>query len=428
MRRMGMKPGRAAAVGLLSAAAIVAAACGGGETTPAATNVTVFESARLITGDGGVPIDNAAFVVEDGRITRIGRTGGFVLPEGARRVNLAGQTVMPAIVDAHTHIARERDPMIDQLQREAYWGVAAVISMGQDNVPLALEVRGEVVPNGARLLTAGRGITMPEPGRTDIPYWVTSADEARAAVREQAANKVDLIKIWVDDRNGQYTKMPPEIYTAVIEEAHANGLRVAAHIFALEDAKGLLRAGVDAFAHSIRDTDVDEEVIALFKAHPDVVLIPNLPGRGVPEDLSWTAASVAPDELARMQEANAKLPPTAGDAFQIQARNLVALRDAGVKIAFGTDSSGGWNAHQEMADMVAAGMTPAEVLVAATKTAAEWLRLDDLGTLAEGKSADFLILAGNPLDDITNTRNISAVYLRGVEVDRAELRRGWAQQ
>ncbi|MGE3275435.1 MAG: amidohydrolase family protein [Vicinamibacterales bacterium] len=422
---MRMHAGHAAIAGLLSIAAT--AACGGGQpAAPAGAGITVFESARLITGDGSVPIDNAAFMVQDGHITRIGRTGALEVPEGARRVNLAGKTVMPAIVDAHTHIGRERAEMTDQLQREAYWGVAAVISMGQDNVPLALEVRDQPVPDGARLLTAGRGITMPEPGRTDIPYWVESADEARQAVRENAANKVDLIKIWVDDRNGQYTKMPPEIYTAIIEEAHANGLRVAAHIFALEDAKGLLEAGIDAFAHNIRDMEVDDEVIALFKAHPEVYLIPNMPGRGVAEDLAWTADSVPADELARMQEANAKLPPNAGDSYQLQARNLITLRDAGVKIAFGTDSNGGWNAHQEMADMVAAGMTPAEVITAATKTSAEWLRLEDLGTLAQGKSADFLILDGNPLDDITNTRNISAVYLRGEEVDRAALRQKWA--
>ena len=92
----------------------------------------------------------------------------------------------------------------------------------------------------------------------------------------------------------------------------------------------------------------------------------------------------------------------------------------------GTDgATSGWNPHIEMADMVAAGMTPAQVIVAATRTSAEILQLSDLGTIAPGKSADFLVLDANPLDDITNTRRISQVYLRGAPVDRAALRARW---
>jgi imidazolonepropionase-like amidohydrolase len=202
---------------------------------------------------------------------------------------------------------------------------------------------------------------------------------------------------------------------------------VTAHIFALEDAKGLLRAGIDAFAHGVRDLEVDDELIALWRERPEVVLVPNLPGQGVVEDLSWIRDTVPAEEVVRMQDAAAKLPPTAAASFRLQAHNLVKLNEAGVRIAFGTDTSAGWNAHQEMADMVAAGLTPSEVIVAATRNAAGLLRLADLGAIAPGHSADFIVLDANPLDDITNTRRISAVYLRGVPVDRGELRAGWAK-
>jgi imidazolonepropionase-like amidohydrolase len=190
-------------------------------------------------------------------------------------------------------------------------------------------------------------------------------------------------------------------------------------VFTLEDAKGLLRAGIDAFAHGIRDMDVDDEVVALFKARPNVVLGPNLPDRGVATDYSWLRDSVPAAELQRLQ-AGATDRPAAQKTFGIQARNLARLNAAGVKIALGTDGNTPWAPHVEMADMVACGMTPAQVIVAATRNSAEFLRMTDAGTIAGGKSADFIVLDANPLDDITNTRKISAVYLRGAAVDRTK--------
>ena len=418
MRRTTGLPVATAILGLF-----MASACSGPAVeqapapAPAASKVTAFEGARLITGDGSAPTENAVFVVENDRFVQAGPAGEVQVPAGATRVNLSGKTVMPAIVDTHTHMPTNRDALIESLQRKAYYGAAVVTSLGQDTGDVAFQVRDEIVPNGSLLRTAGRGITMPEPGRTEAPYWVSNEAEARKAVQELAARKVDFVKIWVDDRNGKYKKLTPALYGAIIDEAHKNGLRVTAHIFTLEDAKGLLRAGLDAFAHSVRDRDIDDEGLAMFKKHANLVVAPNLPDRGVAADMSWLADSVPAEELTKLQAA-ATDRPDAQKAYGIQARNLAKIHAAGVKIVLGTDGGVPWSHHVEMADMVAAGMTPSDVIVASTKNSAEFLRLNDAGTIAAGKRADFLVLDANPLDDITNTRKISAVYLRGAAIDR----------
>ncbi len=430
MRRVKTESCQAVFVaGLLSIGLTSGAACSTPVTaqTPKATGVTVFQGARLIAGTGGAPIENATFIVDNARFVQVGRTGQLQVPAGAARVDLTGKTVLPAIIDTHTHLAGTREALIDQLQGKAYYGVGLAMSLGQDSGDLAFQVRNEIIPDAARLRTAGRGITMPEPGRSDAPYWITSEAEARKAVQELAARKVDLVKIWVDDRDGKYKKLTPALYGAVIDEAHKHGLRVTAHIYTLEDAKGLVRAGVDAFAHGVRDRDIDQEFVSLMKERPQVVLVPNLPDRGVAADLSWLKETVVPDELKKLQAA-ATDRPAAQQAFAIQARNLAKLNAAGVRIAFGTDGSVVWSHHVEMADMVVAGMTPAQVIVAATRNSADLLRLTDAGTVEAGKSADFVVLDANPLDDITNTRRIATVYLRGTAVDRTALRARWSSR
>jgi imidazolonepropionase-like amidohydrolase len=326
---------------------------------------------------------------------------------------------MPMIIDTHVHLSDTRDALIRDLKTRAYYGVSAALSMGNSDGYKFLEMRGEAIPGAARFRTAGRGITTPEPGRSTVPYWITSAAEGRKAVEELAAHKVDIVKIWVDDRDGKYKKLTPEMYGAIIDEAHKRGLRVAAHIVHMDDAKALMRAGLDAFAHGIRDKDIDEETVSMFKARPNLVLTPNLPDRGVKVDLSWLRPGLPAAEFAKLEEANTDRPKTQA-LFGIQARNLAKLNAAGVRITIGTDGNRPWGPHEEMLDMVSAGMTPMQVIVAATRNSAEFLQIADAGTLQAGKSADFIVIDANPLDDITNTRRISSVILRGATLDRTQ--------
>lgn len=381
-------------------------------------NAVAYHGARVITGDGAV-IEDATVIVENGVFTAVGPSSAIDGSDAGTQIDMSGKTVMPTLNNAHFHLPSDRAARTAELQQAAYYGAGAASSFGLDEGTVGLEMRSESIPDAARSQSAGRGITAPEPGRSEVPYWVTSEAEARAAVQELASLDVDIVKIWVDDRGGRYERLSPELYGAVIDEAHANGLRVTAHVFRLEDAKGLLEAGIDQFAHGIRDMDVDDEVIEMWKARPEVVLIPNLPGPGVPAgDLSWMSGTVPAERIAQM-EANQSENPAAQEAFGIQARNLVRLHAEGIPVAFGTDGGNSWTVHQELEDMVRAGLSPADVIVAATSTAAATMELEDTGTIAVGKSADFIVLDANPLDDITHTRMISDVYLHGSRVDRA---------
>ena len=401
----------------INAFAVAAVVVLAGFAVPASAKIVAYEGARLIVGDGRV-IENATLVVDGAKLAQAGAAGEVRVPAGAARVNLAGKTVMPMIIDSHTHLSTKREDLLRDLRARAYFGVSAALSLGLDGFEL-LDVRKQALPGTARFFSAGRGITSPEPGRTTAPFWVTTAAEGRKAVDEDAAHKVDIIKIWVDTRDGKYQKLSPETYGAIIDEAHKRGLRVIAHLFDLEDAKGLVRAGIDAFAHGVRDKDIDDEFVALWKAHPKLVLTPNLPERGVKVDLSWLRPGLSPEEFAKVEKANAD-NPKAQAFYGIQARNLARLNAAGARIVLGTDGNRPWGPHEEMLDMVVAGMTPAQVIVAATHNGAEFLRIADAGTLQAGKSADFIVLDANPLEDITNTRRISQVVLRGAAVDRSK--------
>lgn len=386
---------------------------------PPLEGVTSYEGARLIVGDGSPPIENGIIIVDNTEIIAVGVSDNIDVPLGAKRVNLSGKTIMPTIVDTHVHVRQTPDELEQDLKRRAYFGVSAAMSLGLDS-PEIVALRERSITDAARLFSAGLGITAPErrsfaPYLT--PYQITTEDEGRKSVQEQAAMDVDIIKIWVDDRGGKYAKLTPNLYTSIIDEANIHGIRVTAHIFTLEDAKGLIKSGVSSFAHSIRDMDVDDEVMDLLSKKPDFVLVPNLGSRGIVKDLAWLRGIVTEAELANLEENNTDRPEVE-EAFGIQARNLSKINDAGVIIGFGTDGNRPWGPHDEMEDMVFAGMTPMEVITSATGNSAAFLNMENSGTLHTGKIANFIVLDSDPLDDITNTRAIASVYLNGKEVDR----------
>lgn len=431
-----------------------------GAQQPAGAGSTLYEGARLITGDGSAPIERAAFLVENARFTRVGRRGEVQAPSGAARVDLTGKTVIPALVDGHSHIGYmknltsgamnyTRENILDHMHRFAYFGVAASQSMGSDFGELPFQIRDDILagkyPDAARFLTAGRGLAplveISPDNMRQAAFPVTTPEGARASVQELVPRKVKLIKTWVDDRGGTIKKLTPDLYGAIIDEAHKNKLRVAVHATGLGDAKDLLRAGIDVFAHMISETD--EELVSLFKQHPDTAVLSALGGPHRAVYAPWLnpihpliLETVLPEQIKRLQSRfplseQAQLKRSQ-DAWDRLGRGISQLSAAGVKIGVGTDGGGqqgdqfiGWTMHAELENMVMAGIPPAKVLAAATRTSAEILGLDDLGMVAAGKSADFVVLDGNPLDDITNTRKIADVYLRGHRVDREKLRSGF---
>jgi imidazolonepropionase-like amidohydrolase len=437
----------------------------------------LFEGARLITGDGGAPIENSAFLVENTQFTRVGPRGAVALPAGAIRIDLTGKTVMPAKVDLHGHIgfqhdtdgtmAKEyytRENLVDHLQRLAYYGFSAIIGIGDlvdrsdlhggrtnwGDVPL--RVRDEINPNAALFRTAGTGIAWPgsgangHPSRMDVPYPVTTVEEARAAVDDNVRIKPEFIKIWVDDRGGRTKKLTPELYLAIIDEAHKFNIPVAAHNVTLADAKLLMRAGVEGWLHlPVRNGEVpDDELLGIIRERIAKNDRPNLwfnPGAG------WSGSSredwndpLLRETISARQiqehwgEYLTKLTPESvvrarQNLKQIGATNALKLRAAGMKIVLGSDTGQtrffiGWMGQLEMENWVWMGLTPMEAIVAATRDSAAAAHLNT-GLIATGRSADFIVLNANPLDNIANTRKIDRVYLRGQEVDRAGLRAKW---
>ncbi len=429
--------------------------------TPA---VQLFTGARVIVGDGRV-IEEAAFLVRGDLIVGVGSAREVTAPPEASVVDLTGRTVMPALVNTHAHLGWEqytswgsenftRDNLIDHLHRHAYYGVGTIISTGSDLEAIALEVRqaqrvGEV--EGARYLvspgvgTPGGG---PNPRFTnDAGWWglhaVTTPAEAREVVRAEAARGIRILKIWVDardDRRGARVKLHPDVYAAALDEAHVQDIRVIAHATTLEDHKRLIEAGARRFIHMPYDVAVDDEYLALVAAR-NAFIVPTLgmvtrsePFRRPVYEDPFFQEQVPEEVVAMLRDAAAGDPGAAGPrtaAAEARARlirdNFVRLRD---HVILGTDAGAvgdffGYADHLELELFVRLGMTPAEAIVAATARAARAFGLTETGAIEAGRSADFMVLDANPLDDILHTRQIAAVYLRGVEVDRGAQRARW---
>jgi imidazolonepropionase-like amidohydrolase len=456
---------------------LLVAAC---SLSPLKGQTRLYEGARLITGDGSAPIENSAFLVENTQFTRVGRRGQIPLPAGGVRVDLTGKTVIPAKVDLHGHfgyqhdwdgtMAKEyftRENLIDHLERLAYYGVAGVVGVGDlvdrsdlhggrtgwGNVPL--RVRDEINPGAALFRTAGPGLAWPDsgaqghPSRADVPYPVTTVAEARAAVQDNAKMKPEFIKIWVDDRGGTRMKLTPELYLAIIDEAHKLNLPVAAHNVTLADAKLLMKAGVEGWLHlPVRMGEVpDAELLAIIKDRiarkdrPNMWFHPNV-GTAFATREDWNdpllRETVPPEQIQQLWgEQLARITPESvsrgrENLKQLGATNVLKLRDAGMKIVLGSDTGQsrffiGWMGQLEFESWVYLGLTPMQAIVAATRDSADAGHFNT-GLIAAGRNADFTVLDANPLDDIKNSRKISKVYLRGQEIDRAGMRAKWQKR
>lgn len=393
---------------------------------------TAFTGARIIDGNGAQPIEDGVLLVQDGRVAAIGTKGDVKIPEGTAVRNVSGKTIMPGIINAHGHVGNTKgiegghysaENVIDNLRIYARYGVTTVVSLGDDKKEgVALRQANDSAATGrARLFIAGQVISGETP------------EEALAMVNSNHNMGVDFMKIRVDDNLGTSEKMSEEVYRAVINRSHELGYRIATHMYYLEDARKLLEAGSDMIAHSVRDLPVDDAFIRLIK-EKKVPYCATLT-REVSTFVYGDTAGFFSDPFFLKEYAPAIIQPLKDPARQFQVKknssaqtyrvqlpqameNLKTLSDAGVPIVFGTDSGVptrfmGYFEHMEMQMMAEAGLTPMQIIVAASRDAARYMGLEDLGTLSQGNWADFIILDANPLVDIRNTRKISAVYVGG---------------
>ena len=424
--------------------------------SPPLTADVVFRGMRVIPGDGSPPAEDAAMAVYRGVITAVGPADEIEAPAGAPTVDLTGKTLIPALVDLHGHVGFQRgltyaaanytrENIVDHLRRYLYHGVSTVVSLGTDAGDLWRQIQRDQqlgTLDGARLYTAGSGLAAPNagpgsPALRPSAHGVTSEEEGRRLVGELADQGVSFVKVWVDDRGGTVEKLAPPLYHAIIDEAHRRGLQVIAHVYYHEDAEDLVAAGVDGFAHLVRDREMDDALVESIVAR-DIFVMPNLgvsERRRHAEAPPWLqdpllAETVAPAVLERASASYARFAADAAARtaqYAHMERSLLKLHAAGADLVLGSDAGvqdhfPGFAAHRELELLVAAGLSPMNALAAATSRPALRLRLIDAGRLTPGTRADFIVLEANPLDDITATRRIDAVYMEGVEVDRDALR------
>lgn len=436
------------------------------------TNDVIYDGARLIIGDASAPIENGAFVVRNGHVAAIGRKGEIKAPAGARRVDLTGKTVMPAMNNVHLHMGYEGfvswsvenhtpENVLDHLEREAFYGVGTAMAMGEQPTEFAIRFQQDQLagkfPPAARFFFAA-GLAPPGGGPDALliqgttplhaVYEVSTPEEAVAAVRKIAGRKIKEVKFWVDNRDntrGSMKKMPPEVYTALIEEAHKHGMLAHAHATNLQDQKGVVKAGVDVLVHTLAAEKVDDEFIAILKdKRPYWAPVMGLGDRSELCDGSnpFIEQTLPDSVIADIRAGKTWLPSSPCSApanpqfarreenFKYNFRRHIA---AGARIVLGSDAgvsakyAYGFAEHHEIGMYVNLGLTPAEAIVAATSRPTEVLRINDTGTLSRGRRADFIVLNANPLENIRNTREIDSVYLYGARLDREALQAKFKQ-
>jgi imidazolonepropionase-like amidohydrolase len=430
--------------------------------------IVVYEGARLIVGDGRPAIERGVLVVEGGRIRAVGSADAVTSPAGARRVDLTGKTIMPAMIDVHVHIGYEGytswgaenytpENVLDHLQREAFYGVAAAQSVGSSPTDASIQFQRDQL--AGRFAPASRFLFMPgmapPNGGPDAVllkgtqalhavYEVSTPEDARAAVKTMAAKNLKSVKIWVDDRRGTYPKMTPQVYTAIIDEAHSHRIMVHAHATTLADQKAVVRAGVDVLVHTVGSEPLDDDYVALLREKkPYWTTVIGLGDRTEVCDDDFAADTLPPALVATIRATKEARPlapscgprsPNAATRETMLANNFKKMIAAGARLVLGTDAgiSAGYTFgsadHHEIARWVEFGLSPSDAIVAATSRPAQLLGLDDMGTLAAGTRADFVVLDANPLENIRNTRRIADVYLDGAKLDRASWLAGWKRK
>jgi len=420
--------------------------------------IVVLTGANLIDGAGHSPVQNAVLTIQGDKVSAVGPFGSVDYPADAEVIDCRGQTIIPGLISDHSHIGLvdgttvnpenyNRANILRQLRQYEAYGVTTVMALGL-NGGLFYELRDQQHSGqspGADIFGADRGVGAPMtsppaallPVGNDQLYRAETPEEAKADVREMATRHPDLIKIWVDNQLGADPKMKPEIYQAAINEAHRLGLRVACHIYYLDDAKAMLRAGADIIAHGVRDQPVDTAFIEEMKARSAwYVATINLDETSYifAEEPEWTKESFFQTALQpalrdrfsdptylQKTKTNPRVP-IFKKAVANNKANLKTLYEAGVKVGFGTDSGAqpqripGFAEHRELQLMLESGLSPLEALECATSNAAALIGLTDRGVLAPGKLADFVLLTADPLVDIANTEKIAAVWHRGKKV------------
>jgi imidazolonepropionase-like amidohydrolase len=422
---------------LLAAAAGAALAAA---TTPAAAKDVVIHAGRLIDGTGKAARDKVSIVVHDDRITAI--QDGFTTPKGAEVIDLSSATVLPGLIDDHVHITQsfhKGDPIHTAMTRTSFddeidavnnaratlmAGFTSIRDVGSDTgvvVALKRAINAGLTP-GPRMWVAGTPLG-PTGGHGDAangldpdlehPGWtanlIDSPETARKTVRRLRREGADLIKIMPsggvmsigDDPKLQL--MEDDEIKAVIETAHALGMKVAAHAHGKQAIDHTIALGVDSIEHG---TYADAESYKLFKAHGTYFVPTMLVGAKVVEH-----AKTHPEDLN---------PSTARKALTVvpyMLQNMHNAYAAGVKIAFGTDTFGmsahGENA-QEFALLVGAGMPPMEAIKAATWNAADLIGdADDIGSVQPGRYADIIAVTGDPLKDVKVLEHVQFVMKGG---------------
>jgi imidazolonepropionase-like amidohydrolase len=440
---------------------VVLAATVAAQTPPPAA--VLYENARLILGTPGAPIERGSFVVQGGVIKAVGPAGRVAVPSGTQRLDLAGKTVMPAFVNVHVHIGYEgystwqasnHTPanVVDHLQRSAFYGTAATTSVGTSPLEQMLAIRADqragTLPPASRLMFMP-GFAPPNGGpdavlrmatnELKVVNEVTTPAEARAAVQRLAVQGLRHVKAWYDDRRGEYPKLTPETYLAILQEAHAQQMTLHSHAITLADQKFVVEAGTDVLVHMVQREPLDDEYLAIVrdkKPYWATVI-----GLGDPTELCradpFFEQAMPPSVVKTIRATMERRPlapscgppnPNAAAREKQMAINFPQMLKAGARVVLATDTgiqpghTFGSGEHVELARWVQLGMTPAEAIVAATSRPAELMGQTDLGALAVGKRASFIVLDANPLEDIKNTRTIADVYLDGVKLDRDALR------